>query len=160
MSDLVLNPLHTLWSDRLAFDVALRLEGSGEELEDIVERHDVTVEELKKFCKDKQFEARVETWRKEIKEKGMTFRLKARVQAEELLKTSWLMIQSPDVSPAVRADLIKQTVKWAGLEVSDKESDIGGGGVSITINLGDSSSKVDRDMVHIPNSPPPVIDAD
>ena len=46
----------------------------------------------------------------------MTFKLKARAQAEELLTTSWTLIHSPEVSPAVKADLIESTVKWGGLE--------------------------------------------
>jgi hypothetical protein len=37
----------------------------------------------------------------------------------------------------VKADLIKSTVKWAGLEPkNDVSVDNGGGGVKITINLG------------------------
>jgi len=155
-----LSTLHTPWSDRLAFDVALRLEGSGETLEEVAENHRITVDDLKRFSKDKQFAKRVEHWQGEIREHGMTFQLKARVQAEALLNTSWVMIHSPEVSPAVRADLIKQTVKWAGLEANDKDGALQTGGVSITINLGDSKTEVDRTLVHVPNSPPPVIDAD
>ena len=57
--------------------------------------------------------------------------------AEELLTTSWLLIHDPAVSPAVKADLIKSTVKWAGLEPKDAgPQDNGTGGVKITINLG------------------------
>jgi hypothetical protein len=72
-----------------------------------------------------------------VQEKGLTFKLKARAQAEELLTTSYLLIHDPAVSPAVKADLIKSTVKWAGLEPKNTEvSDGAGGGVKITINLG------------------------
>jgi hypothetical protein len=72
-----------------------------------------------------------------VRDKGLTFKLKARAQAEELLTTSWLLIHDPAVSPAVKADLIKSTVKWAGLEPKDTTvTDGGTGGVKITINLG------------------------
>ena len=72
-----------------------------------------------------------------MREKGLTFKLKARAQAEELLTTSYLLIHDPAVSPAVKADLIKSTVKWAGLEPKNTEvSDGAAGGVKITINLG------------------------
>jgi hypothetical protein len=48
-----------------------------------------------------------------------------------------MLIHDPAVSPAVKADLIKSTVKWAGLEPkNDVAVDGGGGGVKITINLG------------------------
>jgi predicted RNA binding protein with dsRBD fold (UPF0201 family) len=150
------------WSDRLAFDIALRLEGSCESLEDIAAKYRITPEDIKAYAKDKLFERRVDEYRKDIEDKGLTFRLKARSQAEELLKTSWAMIHSPEISPAVRADLIKQTVKWGGLEVA-ADSEGPTGGVSITINLGDSKSEVagdDARVIHVPNTPPPVIDAD
>jgi len=86
------------------------------------------------------FLKRVETYRDEVKEKGLTFRLKARAQAEELLTTSYMLIHDPAVSPAVKADLIKSTVKWAGLEPKNTESDgtASTGGVKIMINLGSS----------------------
>lgn len=133
-----LNPIsQTRWTDRLAFDVALRLEGSGETMQEILERHEIDPLDLLTFNKDPVFLKKVTVFRDEIRDKGITFRLKARTQAEELLKTSWMLIHSPDVSAAVKADLIKSTVKWGGLEPkNDAGSDAGGGGVKITINLG------------------------
>ena len=72
----------------------------------------------------------------------MTFKVKARAQAEELLTTSWTLIHSPDVSAAVKADLIKSTVKWGGLEPkNDVLAEGGSGGVKITINLGDQEHR-------------------
>lgn len=131
---------HTRWSDRLAFDVALRLEGSGEAIADILTRHSITPLDMQDFGKDPVFLKRVEHYRSEVRDKGLTFKLKARAQAEELLKTSWLLIHSPDVSAAVKADLIKSTVKWAGLEPKNEPMDAGGaGGVRITINLGNDT---------------------
>ena len=49
-----------------------------------------------------------------------------------------MLIHDPGVSAAVKADLIKSTVKWAGLEPKSNENDgsAGAGGVKITINLG------------------------
>lgn len=127
----------TRWSDRLAFDIALRLEGSGEDVAELTARHHVSVSDLQEFGRDPVFLKRVEHYRSEIRDKGLTFKLKARTQAEELLKTSWVLIHSPDVSAAVKADLIKSTVKWAGLEPKNEPVDTGGvGGVRITINLG------------------------
>jgi hypothetical protein len=127
----------TRWTNRLAFDVALRLEGSGENLDEIITRHGIQAADLLVYNKDPVFLRKVADFRTEIREKGVTFRLKARTQAEELLKTSWLLIHDPGVSPAVKADLIKSTVKWAGLEPrNDVGTEGGSGGVKITINLG------------------------
>jgi len=118
--------LHTRWSDRLAFDLA----------NDILSRHNLAAADLLAFNADPVFLKRVESYREEIISKGMTFRLKARAQAEELLTTSWLLIHDPSVSPAVKADLIKSTVKWGGLEPKGESGETGSGGVRISINLG------------------------
>ena len=129
---------HTKWSDRLAFDVALMLEGSGEPLDEVIKRHQITAEDIVIYNRDKVFLKKVEYFRNDIRDKGMTFKVKARAQAEELLTTSWTLIHSPDVSAAVKADLIKSTVKWGGLEPkNDALTEGGTGGVKITINLGD-----------------------
>jgi hypothetical protein len=89
------------------------------------------------FNKDPVFLRQVEVYRGEIHDKGILFKTKARMQAEDLLTTSWCLIHNPDVSAAVKADLIKSTVKWAGLEPKNDTSDAGpSGGVRITINLG------------------------
>lgn len=128
---------HTKWSDRLAFDLALRLEKSGDDMDEILSRHQITAQDLISFGEDPIFAKRITELRDEIRTKGVTFRMKAKAQAEELLKTSWLLIHSPDVSAAVKADLIKSTVKWAGLEPKGEQADLGGGGgVRIQINLG------------------------
>lgn len=131
----------TKWSDRLAFDIALTLEGSGESMDEIKDRHKVTASDLLVFNKDQVFLKKVEEYRGEIRDKGMTFKLKARAQAEELLTTSYVLIHSPDVSPAVKADLIKSTVKWAGLEPKGDDNAIAGGvgGVKININFGNNA---------------------
>lgn len=132
-------PGHATWSDRLAFDVALSLEGSGEALNDLLARHHVSADDILRFKADPVFLRRVRHYRDEIRDKGLTFRLKARAQAEELLATSYLLIHDPAVSPAVKADLIKSTVKWADLEPKNNSNMEGAaGGVRITINLGDS----------------------
>lgn len=133
-------PLHlTKWTDRLAFDVALCLEGSGETLDEIKTRHKIDASDLLVFNADPVFLKRVESYRDEVREKGLTFRLKARAQAEELLTTSYMLIHDPAVSPAVKADLIKSTVKWAGLEPKNTDDqNANTGGVKIMINLGSS----------------------
>ena len=67
---------HTKWSDRLAFDVALTLEGSGETLQEVITRHSIAASDILEFNKDPIFHKKVETYRTEIRDKGMTFRLR------------------------------------------------------------------------------------
>jgi hypothetical protein len=139
---------YTKWSDRLAFDMALLLEGSGETVPELIQRHRISQDELVAFSKDPVFIKKVEHYRGEVQEKGLTFRMKARAQAEELLVTSWTLIHSPDVSAAVKADLIKQTVKWGGLEPKNEAETTAGGGVRITINLNSPASDHDDGAVY------------
>lgn len=69
-----------------------------------------------------------------LKVDGMSFRVKCKMQAEDYLKTAYSMIQNKNTSDAVRADLLKATVRWAGFEA--KASDVGqGSNFSIQINL-------------------------
>ncbi len=132
-----MSPVQTKWSDRFAFDLALLMEGSGEKLDELLDRHEYDASDLLTFKNDANFLKKVEAFREEVRTKGLTFRVKARAQAEELLRTSWILIHDPIVSPAVKADLIKATVRWGGLETPPKEEGGGGaGGVTITINLG------------------------
>lgn len=126
------------WSDRLPFEIALKLDGSGEPIEDILDRHGVTKIQFFAMSKDPQFQRKVTHYREEIRSKGLSFKLKAKAQAEDLLTTSWLLIHDQEVSPAVKADLIKSTVRWAGLDNKDAGPVDASGGVSITINLGDA----------------------
>lgn len=73
-----------------------------------------------------------------VKLEGMTFKLKAKLQAEELLKTSWTLIHASrdDVPPSVKADLIKSTMRWAGYDNKDNAGAGNGNALNIQINLG------------------------
>jgi hypothetical protein len=142
------------WTDQFAFDTALILEGGGDSLDDLKAKYDVTSDDLLRFKSDSQFRKRVGEYREDIRANGTTFKMKARAQAEDLLLTSWQLIHDPGVSPSVKADLIKSTVKWGGLEPKNDDGNVGPvGGVSITINLGDDRDKpklvtVDNDREH------------
>lgn len=118
-------------------DIALALEGSGETLPEILTRHSITLDDLARYNGDKMFLMKVDHLREEVRTRGLTFRLKAKAQAEELLTTSWNLIHAVDVSASVKADLIKWTGKMAGLEPpKDGPTAEGGiGGVTIQINL-------------------------
>ena len=143
---MALVPHKTKWTDRFAFDVALKLEGSGEKLSEILKQHQFSRSDYLLFQHDPVFVRSVESYRNEIRDKGLSFKLKARAQAEELLQTSWLLIHSPDVSPAVKADLIKSTVKWAGLEPKEEQNAIATGGVTISINLDNAKKDIPLDV--------------
>lgn len=85
------------------------------------------------------FRADVKAWVERLKEEGMSFKAKAQLQAEQLLITSWKMIHGgAEVPPAVKADLIKFTIRAAGLDGSASGGNSGGGSqtaLQININL-------------------------
>ena len=156
-----MSPVQTKWSDRFAFDLALLLEGSGEKLDELLDRHELGASDLLMFKKDATFLKKVEAYREEVRTKGLTFRVKARAQAEELLKTSWILIHDPVVSPAVKADLIKSTVKWAGLDTAPAgESGNTSGGVTISINLGGQTLDVTARPPALPVEDADVVDSE
>lgn len=72
-----------------------------------------------------------------LKKEGMSFRIKARLQADELLKRSWKLIHSsPDlVPPSVQADLIKSTMRWAGYDNKESAGASQANAFNIQINL-------------------------
>ena len=144
---------HTRWNNRLALDLALALEGSGEPVADVLSRHEIDQDTLMEMSKDPLFSRTVDGFRDEIRDKGLSFKLKARAQAEELLKTSWLLIHDPMTAPSVKADLIKHTVRWAGYEapsVVDTSGNASAGGVRITINLGGAQVGVEQAAPALP----------
>jgi hypothetical protein len=69
-----------------------------------------------------------------LKVEGMSFKVKARLQAEAYLDTAFSMAQSVGTSDSVRADIIKNTVRWAGYDA--KAAEVGAGNAfNIMINL-------------------------
>lgn len=83
-----------------------------------------------------QFKRDLKETRDMLRTEGMSFRAKARLQAEELLATSWRMIHDNAMPATVRADLLKFTVRAAGLEAKSQEGQTGVTPLQIQINLG------------------------
>lgn len=105
----------------------------------ICEAYGLTREQWNQLRVHPQFVADVRAAHEELKKDGMSFRMKARLQADELLKKSWQMIHEPfDRVPAnVKADLIKFTVRAAGLEPDSKSNAASAANnLQININLG------------------------
>lgn len=104
----------------------------------LCEAYKVSHEDWDKLRKNPSFVSTVASYVEELKKDGMGFRLKARMQAELLLATSFKLIHSSndDVAPAVKADLIKSTIKWAGLSEEKRDSSSLQNALQININLG------------------------
>lgn len=79
-----------------------------------------------------------------VRQEGMSFKLKAKLIAEENLKQVWKMIHGDSalVPAAVKGKLIELTARWAGFDPKSDASAGGAGGpvnantLNIQINLG------------------------
>ena len=69
-----------------------------------------------------------------VKKEGMSFKLKARLQSEALLETSWRLIHAPssEVPPAVKAKLMEATWRMAGF---DNKENPGGPATGFAIQI-------------------------
>lgn len=120
---------------KFAFEVALQYEP----LNIVMQRYDVTMEDLKKLRKHQPFIVAVRNHQKDIKENGLTFKLKSKMLAEELLEDSFLLAKDSNIPPAVRTKNIENIVRWGELEPAKKtgEGSDTGPQFNIQINLGD-----------------------
>lgn len=130
----------------LPIELALNEHPAG----DICRSYGMSVDDLTRLMEDPVFSAALKNARNMLKKEGVSFKLKAKMQAEELLKTSWGIIHDPRSPHSVRADLIKSTVKWAGYDVSENTSVHTGSGFAININFSkEDVSRRDREKLVI-----------
>lgn len=117
----------------LPLEIALKTASNKE----LCEEYGITKEEWDDLRVNERFRQDVANYIELLKEEGMSFKLKARLQSEELLKTSWRMIHSVngEVPASVKADLIKFTIRAAGLDGSAQKEGANGGGANLQINI-------------------------
>lgn len=128
------NPAELGYPATLPIEVALQTAS----VKTICQAYGLTEQDWDDLRKSKRFQNDVKKAQEMLREEGMSFKMKARLQAEELLKTSWRMIHAPEdvVPPNVKADLLKFTVRCAGYEADAKKSADNTANMQININLG------------------------
>lgn len=92
----------------------------------ICEAYGIDEDEWELLRHDPLFLADLGRAMKLVAEEGMSFKLKAKLQAEELLKTSWRTIHDIGTPPNVKADLIKATMRWAEYDTPPAREGAGG----------------------------------
>lgn len=97
----------------LPVEIALRVAP----LREICEAYGITRDQWAALRQDPVFRRDLAAAVEHVKKEGANVKLKAQLQCEELLKTSWGMIHDRTgvIPPSVRADLIKHTFRVAGL---------------------------------------------
>jgi len=100
------------WPARLPFDLALGVDG----IEDLEERYELTSEQIVYLLTLPEFQRQVRSHKDDIVTNGISFKQKAKLQAETYLTVVDQIVASASNSAAVRLDAIKSVVRWAGLE--------------------------------------------
>jgi hypothetical protein len=103
---------------------------------EICASYEVTKEEFLVLIEDPLFVQAYAAAKEALARDGMSFKTKAKLQAEKLLEKSWSLIHSDNTPSAVKADLIKSTVRWAGYEPKGDNALGNGSAFQININLG------------------------
>lgn len=117
--------------ERLAVELALALDDADA----IFARYGYTQDQALALARSDAFVTILERIAREVKASGLSFRTKARMQAEELLGSSFEMATDPTCSSAVRATLIQWTAKMGGLEPKEKGDDGKGQGSGLTLSI-------------------------
>ncbi len=85
-------------------------------LKEILESYSLTPENFKTILANRAFRTEYEKLKEEMQTEGWSFRKKAASQAELYLNLVYRMVSSDQTPAAVRSELIRHTVKWAGLD--------------------------------------------
>jgi len=127
------NPSLLGYPHTLPVEVALKVAS----IKDICEAYGISKQDWDILRHDPVFIADVSRVNRALQQEGMSFKLKAQLQAEELLKTSWKLIhdQSGDVPPSVKADLIKSTWRMSGLDESKNKANTAEITAALQINI-------------------------
>lgn len=125
------NPAELGYPPMLPVELALRIETPA----NICAIYNISRDEFTTIIKHPVFIKAYQEAVESLKVNGMSFKLKAQMQAEAYLQTSFQMVQDKNTSDSVRADLLKNTVRWAGYDAKAVEAGTGSS-FNIQINLG------------------------
>lgn len=129
------DPSKVAWPSTLIMELALKT-ASPKELKEhygfdddewlALRENPVFIRELSAMCET-------------VKQDGMSFKMKARLQAEGMLETNWRLIHAPtsEVPAAVKARMMETTFRMAGYDSKGTDAAVGAAGMfNIQINLG------------------------
>lgn len=120
------------WDPRLVMDLALEVDA----LPDILLRYDLTVDDYHALCGNLAFRRDLSMAIRELKENGLTFQHKARVQAEHYLSIVDDLVNNFDTPASVKLEAIKSTVSWGRLDPKlDKNAEAQANATQINVNI-------------------------
>ena len=122
-----------------ALSVARNQVGPRLPAEELMVQLGLTESEFNLLVTDELFRRKVREFAKELTENGTSFVLKAKVQAEELLKTNFKIARGADTPPSVAVAAIANVVRWAKYDQrpsGDGTDPMDRPRISVNINLG------------------------
>ena len=128
------DPAKLGWPPTLPLEVAMR----EIPINELFESYNLDKDDYQRLSQHEGFLAQVKHYHDELQKEGMGFKIKARLQSEALLEKSWNMINDATglVPPNVKADLLKFTIRAAGLDGSkDQAANAGMVGTALQINI-------------------------
>jgi hypothetical protein len=128
------NPAALSWPPTLPIELALKMSTPVE----LKAHYEFTDDEWDNLRANPVFIAELAAACELVKQDGMSFRLKARMQAEELLNTGWRLIHAPtsEVPAAVKERLMATVYRMAGYDTkADGFAPGGNAGLAIQINF-------------------------
>lgn len=123
------------WPPQLPIELALRTHTPKE----LCAAYGIEKAEWDELKLDPNFRAAVQAAMDEVRKDGVSFKLKARLMAEDYLANAYRMVndKTGNVPANVKADLIKFTMRCAGFEKAGVDGALGSAQVTqININLG------------------------
>lgn len=120
--------------------------------EELMAQLQLSQRDFELLLSDDLFRRKVREYAKELTENGTSFVLKARVQAEELLKTNFKLARHAETPPSVAVAAIANAVRWAGYDKkAGPEGEDAGNRPKISINISLAPPRDDRAAVTVDN---------
>lgn len=134
----------TNYSQHFVMELALGLESP----DSLCIRYDITPYEYACLLANPVFQSDLNSWKQRMVDEGLSFKLKARVQAEAYLEEIDNLVNDPDTSKETKLAAISRVVAWGGLEQS-KNSTEGSSKPSITINIAPYAAHSSKNVIEI-----------
>jgi hypothetical protein len=135
-----MNPAALAWPTTLPIELALKTSTPAE----LRDHYGFTEDEWETLRHNPVFMTELAAACELVKQDGMSFRLKARLQSEALLETSWRLIHAPhsEVPAMVKSRLMEATWRMAGFDNKDVNAPGGSAGLAIQINFNGGQPEV------------------
>jgi hypothetical protein len=128
-----MNPAALAWPTTLPIELALKTATPAE----LRDHYGFSSDEWDTLRENPVFMTELAAACELVKQEGMSFKLKARLQSEALLETSWRLIHAPhsEVPAMVKSRLMEATWRMAGFDSKDVNTPGGSAGLAIQINF-------------------------